>query len=101
MSSNTRLASDQKADRKMLIENLPAGSQLAQSEDKRVTVLIVPAGVVSHMSVAIGSEHEHKFRRKVGEYVALCRYFDGQYTIVPPKITAQVKANYMSDVLSW
>ena len=99
MFSNTKLAADQKEDRKMLIENLPEGYQLAQSADKRVTVLIVPAGVVSHMSVSIGSAHEQKYRRKVGEYVALCHYFDGECTIVPKDTDAEVLSNYFSDNL--
>ena len=80
--SNSKLTSDQLAQRKLWISELPMGSSFAISEDG-VTVLCVPEGNVVSIATSIMGADEQKFRRKVGEYHALARYFASECTILP------------------
>ena len=98
--SNTKLAADQKSDRKNLLSRLSYNSVMATSMCGRVTVLLVPNDTMGGFSVlytAYASENEEKYRRKVGEYVVLCRWYDGDFgTIVPANVDAQNMADYFS-----
>lgn len=49
-----------------------------------MTVACMPTGTnTAEISTAIASPNEKKFRRKVGEYHALMRYYDGRTVSVP------------------
>ena len=85
MTSNSKLTQEQKADRKEMMDALPKGSTFAVSECG-VTVLAVPEGDLVAFSSAVMSEDEQKFRRKVGEYHALARYFAAECIILPAAI---------------
>lgn len=78
MSSNTKLARGDKFLLKEFKRGNP-GAAFATSEDGRVTVLVMPHETMSmgHFTVSIASENEKKIRRKVGEFEALRRYWDG------------------------
>lgn len=78
MSSNTKLARGDKFLLKEFKRDNPDAA-FATSEDGRVTVLVVPhpSRNMGHFTVAIASEDEKKIRRKVGEFEALRRYWDG------------------------
>lgn len=82
MYSNSKLDRDQKAERKELMADLPAGSTMAMSADG-FTALVVPAGAVNMLFTAVASPDEEKIRRKVGEYTALCRWVDGIGVPIP------------------
>lgn len=82
MSSNSKLTPEQKADRKAWLAALPRGSEMSLTPDG-VTVLIVPNGATNRMVTAICSPDEVKTRRKVGQYHALVRHFDGLAIPVP------------------
>ena len=78
MSSNTKLARGDK----FLLKEFKRGNPEASfgvSEDGRVTVLVVPHPSLNmgHFTVSVASENEKKIRRKVGEFEALRRYWDG------------------------
>ena len=81
--SNTKLDRAQKEDRKQLMEMLPEGARFEYSPDNRFVFLVVPAGRVDHWHAAIASPNEKKYRRKVGEYLALCRWSDDIYMVMP------------------
>ena len=74
MFSNSKLTSAQKDNRKEMLAQLPKGASLA-NDGGCVTVLAVPDGAVTRVFSAVASQDEQKFRRKVGEYHALDRYF--------------------------
>lgn len=78
MSSNTKLDAYSKAVLKQFKRENP-NATFAASPDGRVTVLVLPHPTLSmgQFSVAIASENEKKIRRKVGEFQALTRYWDG------------------------
>ena len=78
MSSNTKLSHGDKFLLKEFKRDNPEAA-FATSEDGRVTVLVVPHPSLNmgHFTVAIASENEKKIRRKVGEFEALRRYWDG------------------------
>lgn len=79
--SNSKLALDEKADRKTLLKQLHgAGGEVYSFLSMGVTVLVCPSmpeGKMGVFAVSICSPDEIKFRRKVGEYRALCRWVDG------------------------
>ena len=75
MFSNSRLSAAQKADRKAMLAQLPKGSALA-CDGVSLTILTVPDGAVTRVFSAVMSSDECKFRRKVGEFHALQRYFN-------------------------
>jgi hypothetical protein len=80
--SNSKLTPEQRKQRKLWISELPPGSSFAVSEDA-MTVLCVPEGNVVSIATCIMGANEQKFRRKVGEYHALARYFSSECTIMP------------------
>lgn len=78
--SNSKLTAEQKADRKAYKRNLlPQGVQLFSFPDVGVTVAMRATGErMGEFSASIASPDEKKFRRKVGEFHALRRFWDGQ-----------------------
>lgn len=78
MSSNTKLSHGDKFLLKEFKRDNP-GAAFATSEDGRVTILVVPHPSLNmgHFTISVASENEEKFRRKVGEFEALRRYWDG------------------------
>ncbi len=75
MLSNSKLSAVQKQARKEMLAQLPNGASLA-NDGGCVTILAVPDGSVTRVFSAVASQDEQKFRRKVGEYHALNRYFN-------------------------
>lgn len=104
--SNTKLDKVDRDDRKqMLFEIERLGGALFSFPDCGafgVTVLCVPQFENSRMmqvAVAVASPNEQKFRRKVGEYVALCHWFDGNTITVPVVDDMQYFAEGFADAL--
>ncbi len=87
--SNSKLDRDSKADRKVLLAALTAaGGQIFSFPNAGwgVTIAVMPefeGSRTMRVAVAVASPAEEKFRRKVGEYVALCHMDDGQSIAVP------------------
>lgn len=82
--SNSKLTSEQKQFRKEAIYLNPH-IQFFSFPEMGVTVAICETGInMGAFSVSIASVFEQKFRRKVGEYMAIKRMVDGQ--ILPVKI---------------
>ncbi len=84
MPSNSKLTKAQKqALRTLRAYFLADGGQLASLAP--MTVAYMPTGTnTAEISTSIASPNEKKFRRKVGEYHALMRYFvDGRTVSVP------------------
>lgn len=73
MRSNSKLSKSQKAERKSMLAQLPSGSTM--THDGQTTFLAVPDGNVTRVFSSVMSDDEGKFRRKVGEYHALARFF--------------------------
>ena len=88
---STKLSQFQKQSRKDMKAEFP-DAQFGYCG--RVTVMIVPAGIVNRMTVSIASEDETKIRRKVGEYHCLSRMVC-DYSVIVPKNT---DAQYMAEV---
>lgn len=86
MIYNSKLTKEQKAERKEMLDALPRGSEMTLTPCG-VTVLIVPNGSTNLMSTAVASIDEIKQRRKVGQYHALLRYFDGIAIPMPTEFT--------------
>lgn len=82
--SNTKLTTEQKQMRKNLRKSF--GPQCEMVTVGRVTLFRQPEFSGSNMgllSIAVASVKEQKFRRKVGEYLALERAAYGEYIKVP------------------
>ena len=75
MFSNSKLSAMQKDERKEMLCNLPRDATFATNEGD-ITILAVPDGSVTRIFSAVMSTDETKFRRKVGEYNALMRFFN-------------------------
>ena len=84
MLSNSKLDAVQKADRKDMLKALPDGSRIASAGV--LTILCIPRGLVTEVFSSVMSQDEKKFRAKVGEYHALCRYFDGHSGMLLPGV---------------
>lgn len=82
MFSNTKLTQEQKFARKEMLLDLPAGSVMARTEGGH-TILVVPMGNTVQISTSIYSKNENKCRRKVGEYHALNRWYNGERIPMP------------------
>ena len=82
MLSNSKLDAGQKANRKGMIKALPDGSSLACVGV--LTILCIPRGSVTEVFSSVMSPDEKKFRAKVGEFHALCRYFNGGAGLILP-----------------
>lgn len=82
MTSNTKLTQEQEFARKEMLLDLPAGSVMARTEGGH-TILVVPRGNTVQVSTSICSEDENKWRRKVGEYHALNRWYNGESIPMP------------------
>ena len=85
MLSNSKLTKVQKQSRKDKLGWLPTGSTLA-NDDLCLTVLCVPAGNVTRVFSSVCSDDEAKFRRKVGEYHVLSRFFDEEPGMILPGV---------------
>lgn len=91
MSANTKLTAEQKVDRKEWLKELHEyGGDIGQMAP--FTVAKVPEFEGSKMacfSVAVCSNEEQRFRRKVGEYHALRKMNNYKFITLPAIITAQ------------
>ncbi len=76
-TSNSKLTADQKLDRKDMLARMP-DVQLFSFPESGVTVAASKEGTTVQFAVSLMSEDEQKFRRKVGEYHALSRIWNGQ-----------------------
>lgn len=74
MASNSKLTQEQKGHRKTMLAVLPGVATLA-NDGARLTILAVPDGSVTRVFSSVASPDEQKFRRKVGEYYALLRWW--------------------------
>jgi len=101
--SNTRLDAASKVDRRELLKSLRAlGGEVFSFPNDGITIAIQPAFEGSrtmHVAVAVASPEEKKFRRKVGEYVALCHLVDG-IVITVPRCSVEVMGDFAADLLS-
>jgi hypothetical protein len=73
LASNSKLCAHAKIMRKEMIRNLPRDATFAH--DEKTTFLSVPDGKVTRVFSSVMSDDEIKFRRKVGEYHALLRFY--------------------------
>jgi hypothetical protein len=75
MASNTKLADHEKIDRKQLLSILGTGGRPdCISENGVTTIVFKHRGHTVEFSMAVASPEETKFRRKVGQYLALQRF---------------------------
>lgn len=82
--SNTKLSAEQKQTRKDMRKSF--GPSCEMITVGRVTLFRQPEFSGSNMgllSIAVASVKEQKFRRKVGEYLALNRAVEGEFIKVP------------------
>lgn len=82
---NTKLTSEQKADRKeMRVELLANGGALFAFAGFTVALAPVFSGSnMANFAVSVAAPDESKQRRKVGEYHALVKLFEGTCTQIP------------------
>lgn len=85
MRSNSKLSKSQKLGRKDMLGCLPAGSTMAH-DGLCLTVLCVPAGNVTRVLTSVCSDDEAKFRRKVGEFHVLTRFFERETGMILPGV---------------
>ena len=100
-TSNTKLTKDEKEDRKQLLACLKhEEGEIFSYPEHNATIVVVPEFKGSNMvrvSVSYSSPNEKKFRRKVGEYYALCNMFDCEEFIkVPLKYGYDELADHLS-----
>ena len=102
--SNSKLNSAQKMLRKnMLVKVTGKGGEIFSFPECRATVAIVPVftgSKMSRVSISFCSADETKFRRKVGEYHALNKLFDGECIYVPTPNQAEYFANEFAKLIS-
>lgn len=79
--ANSKLTREQKAERKELKINFEDNGGYFHIAHG-VTLAILPHNKMARISVSIMSEDETKFRRKVGEYNALWRWWNGEYITI-------------------
>lgn len=83
MISNSKITKAQKQELKEWKQRLPKGSSIA-NDGLCLTVICIPDGAVTRVASSVCSDGEQKFRRKVGEYMALSRwYYDGSAMVLP------------------
>lgn len=76
-TSNTKLNAEQKSIRKDLkFEAKSRGWTIA--ENGVTTLVYADKGNTMEFSISVTSPEESKFRHKVGEFYALCRFSDGK-----------------------
>lgn len=96
--SNSKLTPEQKIERKQLIEQIMRDNgEIYQNEGTGETMVAVPEFTGSrmyHVSFSFMSPDEVKFRRKVGEYWALYRYWVGESVIVPEWKLSEFKESF-------
>lgn len=98
--SNSKLTNQEKYFRKEAILLNP-GLQLFSFPEMGVTVAIQETGMnMAAFSVSIASDSEQKFRRKVGEYVAIKRMLDGQVLPVVKYDSLEVMAREIALAVS-
>lgn len=104
MLSNSKLDKIQKSDLKTLRDMfMHDGGELFSFPERGVTIAVMPAlrGAecnTSRVATAVCSPNEQKFRRKVGEYVALKNMYDSKYIAVPVVVFAHDFANEFANL---
>ncbi len=81
MASNTKLNQTEKEILREFKAEMPKSMAFGQSG--RVTVLAQITGNVVKFSTAVASPDEKKIRRKVGQYLAVCRWDNDMYAVMP------------------
>lgn len=104
MASNTKLNQTEKEILREFKAEMPKNMAFGQSG--RVTVLAQITGNVVKFSTAVASPDEKKIRRKVGQYLAVCRWDNDQFAVMPTpptfngeKIVPEYVANLIADTL--
>lgn len=101
MASNTKLNQTEKEILREFKAEMPKNMAFGQSG--RITVLAQITGNVVKFSTAVASPDEKKIRRKVGQYLAFCRWDNDQFAVMPAMSgdswTAEETANYIADLL--
>ena len=82
MRSNTKLTTQQKMDRKLMLAQFTADGGTIGAEAPMVVVFMPTGSNTAEIATAMASPEEKKFRRKVGEYHALTRFYDRQVSVV-------------------
>lgn len=83
MQSNSKLTSEQKRDRKEMLESVYIGEIVYIANNGETTIVYCRVGSNITFATSIMSPNEKKFRRKVGEYHALTRYINGETVMLP------------------
>ena len=76
-TSNTKLNADQKSERKQL-KYAAKIKGWTIAENGVTTLVYAKKGNTVEFSMSVTSPDESKFRRKVGEFYALCRFSEGE-----------------------
>ena len=93
MTSNSKLTPEQNAERKEL--KFAAFAQgIALAHNGKTTIAFKHKGNTVELALSVASPDEVKFRRKVGEFFALCKFFDGA-TITMSKWDFDYMLDYM------
>lgn len=95
--ANSKLTREQKGYRKEYISCLKECAGVIVQNGYVTCVLRRTGERMGEFSVAIASPDEQKFRRKVGEYMALYRWMHGCYQPVPLKEKGQDPFTYETD----
>lgn len=105
MVSNTKLTADQKGELHEFKATM--SKNMAFGQYGQVTVLVELCGRVVKVSTAVASPDEKKYRRKVGEYMAMQRHAYNIYAILPTpvsytgqKLDAQDVAQLMAETFN-
>jgi len=95
MTSNSKLTAAQKSDLKISKKNNP-NVKFFSFPDLKATVAIMRTGPsMGVFSVSIASDSERKFRRKVGEHIAMDRMFNGES--LPVKLGTDSELEYIAN----
>ena len=81
---NTKLNADQKSTLKALLNAYKVSTGFGIMHDFRTTVVFRESGDFVEFTTSTMGKSEKKFKRKVGQYYALCRLDEG-FTVKLPK----------------
>lgn len=103
MASNTKLNQTEKEILREFKAEMPKNMAFGQSG--RITVLAQITGNVVKFSTAVASPDEKKIRRKVGQYLAVCRWDNDMHAVMPlptdiyGRLTTAETAQHVAELL--
>lgn len=94
--ANTKLTDFQKQSLRGLKMDAKGDGINILALDNKTTIAYKVMGNTVQFALAVKSDDEIKFRRKVGEYNAITRFYDGQ-TVAMAKVNFELMCEYVFD----